>query len=846
MKKLIFFLICLLSFTLKSQKKDFVTIIPESKYNTSAFHNFFFGEHWRNVWNSEIAFQIIDYSTFSGGISPTKKGGGFQTKSLRFLAKDGRYWKFRSLLKDPSKVLPKELQETFVADILYDQISASHPSSPLIIAEFLNHFNISNSNPIYVFLKSDSTLAEFQNDFGDLYGTFEIHPDDDDSVSFPKFDKIDGTFDILNRLEDKREESFDAVEYLKARLLDIYFGDWDRHTDQWRWGRINSNLRKKWLPIPRDRDQVFARYDGILPSIVEYYLPQITSFTNNLPDVKKITWSGRYLDRRILPLLNKSEWDSVALFIHNGISDSLIEFAVSKLPPTHYNTSAKFIIDALKSRKSQLLSFSEEYFRLINNCIDIYGSSKDDFVEISANNEKFSVIFKKAKSKELLFAMDYSHCFTNEIRLHLLDGDDKVVISGEESSLPKIRIIGNDGKDSLINLTHNFSPFTLSKIVFYDSGKNTFISNTKCVSTIKKEFPKPKDDFEKFEPSQPDRDYLLLFYPKINLNDDDGLEIGGGYNYNKYSFRVVPSLYSLSLYATYATKPQSYSIEMTGNFYSIIDFLKLSFSLSGSTLEFTKYFGYGNESVYDVDSDDDEFYRIHQEVFQFGLNSSSEIVNNLFLNIGSKINFSGVSYKDNSYLASFVSEPFGIGKLWIANIYSKIEFDTRDNPNNSFSGINFGFQFDYFPKLFKHNTEFIKIKSSIASYFTFHPFTFAFRLGGEKINGTYPFFLSANLGGEDDLRGFSRQRFSGDAALFGQTEIRTFISDVRLILPAKFGIHFFYDTGRVFDNTNSKFWHSDFGGGIWLSLVNRAVTFSLTSAYSSEKYSLYLKTAMMF
>ena len=39
-------------------------------------------------------------------------------------------------------------------------------------------------------------------------------------------------------------------------------GDWDRHRKQWRWAKLPGN--PLWMPIPEDRDQAFSRYDGLL------------------------------------------------------------------------------------------------------------------------------------------------------------------------------------------------------------------------------------------------------------------------------------------------------------------------------------------------------------------------------------------------------------------------------------------------------------------------------------------------------------------------------------------------------------------------------------------------------
>jgi hypothetical protein len=46
--------------------------------------------------------------------------------------------------------------------------------------------------------------------------------------------------------------------------MDLLFGDWDRHEDQYQWARFDRGDVRVWRAIPRDRDYVFVDYDGAL------------------------------------------------------------------------------------------------------------------------------------------------------------------------------------------------------------------------------------------------------------------------------------------------------------------------------------------------------------------------------------------------------------------------------------------------------------------------------------------------------------------------------------------------------------------------------------------------------
>src|SRR5581483_10503448 len=91
-----------------------VTIVPGARYRAGWLHRAFFGSRYRELWATPITVPVLDLRTYAGGLRPTRKGGGKQTRSLRFKSADGRRFAFRSVDKDPSPLLPPELRETLV------------------------------------------------------------------------------------------------------------------------------------------------------------------------------------------------------------------------------------------------------------------------------------------------------------------------------------------------------------------------------------------------------------------------------------------------------------------------------------------------------------------------------------------------------------------------------------------------------------------------------------------------------------------------------------------------------------------------------------------------------------
>ncbi len=854
----LFIFFCTLNF---AQSEDStITIAAGEEYNAGWFHNIFLGKHWRDIWVTPVKTKILDLNKFANGLTPVKKGGGFQTKSLRFKGNDNQYWKFRSIEKDPSKTLPKDLQNTIANDILQDQISSANPYAALAVAPILDSLNVLQSKPYLYYLPDDKKLGEFQREFGGMFGILEIHPkyDEDEDVVFDESDKVKGTLDLFERLEKKKDEYVNSAAYLKARLVDIIIGDWDRHADQWKWARYEVGNKKIWNPIPRDRDQAFSKFDGFFPTLAEYVIPQFNSFEKSFNDVEHVTWNGRFVDQHFLIQLTKAEWDSVTSFVQNKFTDTLIKEAVNKFPPEVYKLCANEINEKMKWRRDNLKKISNDYYKFINTVVDIYGGNKKDYLEINRlnNNQTLLKLYKEIENQTVsetlpYFQKTFDNNLTDEIRIYLNDGDDVVKLKGEAKKGILIRIIGENGADTIIDSSevngYFLSVFPISdaenKTKVYDHGKRTKVIYGTGTTLDKEKIKKPKSPEEKYRPIQRDRSGETLFYPIVNFNSDDGFIIGCGSLITRYGFRAIPYKNKYSITAHYATKPSAGSISFSMIFNSIFKNASFHINVEATQLQFTRYYGFGNETVYSKKLNDENFYRLEQSFF--GVNSSLQynVTTKLNLNLGISYHYSHTELPNENLLDSFPDRKYGLGKFTSLESNFRIEYDSRDNKTFAHSGLYLFGGISYFPKILDSKENYTKSIVDLRSYFTssfITKTTFAFRLLGKKVWGIYPFLSAVFLGGSDNLLGFRRERFSGDAALYGIAQIRMKISKVKFIINGDFGIHGFAETGRVFtDYGNSKIWHPSYGGGLWLSYLDRTLNLVGTLANSKESLLFY-------
>ena len=86
-------------------------------------------------------------------------------------------------------------------------------------------------------------------------------------------------------------------------------------------------------------------------------------------------------------------------------------------------------------------------------------------------------------------------------------------------------------------------------------------------------------------------------------------------------------------------------------------------------------------------------------------------------------------------------------------------------------------------------------------------------------NDHFEFYQAASIGGNDGLRGFRNQRFSGQKSLFQNTDLRfTFNSMKTNIIPIKLGVYSGFDYGRIWiKGDESDKWNNSYGGGIFVN-----------------------------
>jgi predicted phosphodiesterase len=845
-----------------------------SVYNTKSLNRFMLGEHYRKSWTTPIKVRLIDLKREHGGLRILKRGGGFQTVSVRLENDDGQQFVLRSIQKDPQTVIPSVFRQTFARRILQDQISASHPYGALAIPRLAEAVGIYHTNPHLVFIPNESYLGRYQKAIGNSLALYEERPKGDMShaAHFGNSTKIMSTPDVLEKIRKNHRHHIDQHFVIRSRIFDIFVNDWDRHEDQWRWARFEKDGEKYYRPIPRDRDQVFYRFDGLVPTIAnrKWAIRKFQHFEANTRDVAGLGFNARHFDRFFTNEMSLQDWRETAKTLQEKLTDEVIERAVRDLPEEIFENDGEFIITTLKQRRSNLVKMAEEHYRFLNKIVQLSLTNDDDYVEIfRLNNDTTWVMVYERKKGGNKGNLTYSRAFltseTKEIRIHGLDGDDQFMLKGKVNKGIKIRIKGGSGKEIIDNQSRVTG--LRKKFVYYDRKSKTAFKSIN--GDTKLELTKGKEAYH-YEPRW-FRYNVTAPLLDVGINPDDGLFFGGGVSIKRHGFEKEPYASMQKIYGAYAPSTGSFNLHYNGDFIHVYRKLDLEIDVKSLVPNYrSNFYGMGNDTKAVLS--DDDFYRIRYEENKAIVALKRRFGDYFQLKIGPFFtNYEVEKTKDrliSSQLLGLFERQFEqtyyTGGIFAANL------DKRDNKVFTKTGIQWANEVNYYSPLTKKNNAFFKVKSDLRLYYTlFLPFeaTIANRFGGERImlpepnstfayDGTdFPFFLGAVVGGDNrisssagNLRGAPRGRYTGKSSMYSNNDIRIPLITMRNTrITGKLGILGFWDAGRVwFVIDSGSNWHQSYGGGVWYTpfhLIALSVTYAISE---DEDNFFYLNTGFAF
>ena len=823
---------------------DAVKIAAGNEYASGGFKKAWFGQHYRASWTRLVEVPYLNMDTTFQGLVVAGKGGGRQTTSLKMLGENGKEYVFRSVNKDPFRALDYELRGTIVADVLKDQTSTQQPYGAMAVAPLLDKINILHASPKLYVLPDNEKLGAFKKDYAGLYGMIEERPTDKIAKKniFGGARDIEKSFKMFEKLYHDHDNRIDRQEFARARMFDLWIGDWSKHEDNWKWAGYKDKNGEVYRPIPRDRDHAFSRWDGIIPWIAdrEWGMPNGENFGDKIHGLKSLMWQARHLDRFAGNQLTMADWVNAAKYIQQSVNDKDITDAVRQMPAEIYEPDGKEIERKLKVRVKDLVGYAEQYYLMLAKEVDVVGSNKKEYFLVVRNADGSVEVTvseydkdKKPEASRIYYHRVFYPNETKEIRLFGLLQDDIFEVKGQTEKSILVRIISGGGEDVIVDQSKVKGKKKLTLV--YDRDEKTDMELGK---EARKVTPIDKSLYDYNRKAFAYNTYLPIAL--LTYNPFVGFAVHGGVTFTRHNFSKPDFSAKHSFKASVSVKG-NYDFNYSNQFREVVGRWDLVSGVGVSRpLNYNYFFGIGNDTPNDPERSSNYYRTQYNSVSAF-----AGLVKQFWKRCG--LDFSlhyemdeGIKRSD-SYLSDH-PDVFGVDRLHLVFVQGIANLDFRDRATLPERGFLF--------RVTQQVGHISNAKENIASiseleleqYFsTYHknPLTFGLRLGGGHAFGQLPFYKLFSLGQLNDLRGYKRNRFTGNSKAFLNTELRYQITQTKnTFIPLKIGIRAFYDIGQVWADgeiNDAKYWHKGYGGGFYITPFREQFAFNVSAGSSREE-----------
>jgi len=825
-----FILLPFLSFT-QSDTSKYVTTSASNKYDRKTSYQNKWGEHYRKEWSTPVKFKVVMLDTLAGGLTPYESGGGRQSKSLRLKDKNGREYVLRSIDKSFGKALPDIYQGTIIETIINDQVTIGHPYAALTIPMMAEAAGVYHTNPQIIFIPEQPVLDSFNKDFGNQVYLFEQRPDEnwESASNFGNSKNIIGTDKLFEELLEDNDHGIDQLAYVRARLFDFLIGDWGRHEDQWRWAGFKNGDENIYKPVPRDRDQVFTKFDGkwLGFAISTADLRHLQSFDKSVKDINTFNFAARNLDRRFANQPSLQQWIDIAKDIQVSLTNEVIEKSIKQLPPEVYNISGPMIIENLKSRRDHLVDYATTYYKFLAKDVDIVGTNKKELYEIKRINDKETLV-KVYKLKvtgdstdKLIYERKFYTAETGEIRLYGMNDDDIFRLEGNVRNGILIRVIAGGGNDVLEDKSSVAGRRRLTQV--YDDDKQGFQTSSETRLHISDDSLMNTYEYKSFE------------YDKKGFGMSPGFfSLTLGWGETRHDWKKDPAGSDHNFKIKYSINRAAVNIDYKVIFYQYFKKWNFFAGAGVGVPSVVNFFGVGNETTFETY--DRKFFRLRTQEYygRFGVNRT---IGKSEIEVGPFYQTIRVRPDSTRFIKEFLIDggrSFDLQRKHFIGAELSYKYQNTDHPIIPSKGFKFSGSAAYTYNLSTPDNSFTRLSSDASVYIPLvKNISFGIRAGGAANIGDAEFYQLNILGSHDNLRGYRKWRFYGKQSFYNNNELRIMFNARNKIFNGKYGLVTFFDNGRVWQpGENSNKWHSAYGAGAFVSLFNKVI---LSGAYGISK-----------
>lgn len=338
--------------------EDSVTVIATNIYESNIIKRFMQGRNYRNAWEARVKVPVL----YLDSMTVEEEGGGQQTHSLDIRGAKGELYSLRSINKDPEPLIPGIARSLGLENIVIDGVSAQHPYGAILSAALADAADILHTHPRAVYVPKQKNLKKWNEFFGNRLYLLEYETEG--KVNWTHLQNVTEIMDTddLQELKSKHPEnvSIDKRALIRARLFDIWIGDWDRHAKQWGWVVMKKNDQFRAVPLGGDRDNAFFKIDGVIPTLLtnELVQPMVRPFEK---DVDYIPGYVYPIDVYFLRNVPENVFIEEARSLQKIFTDERIEEAFKVWPGEVNALNFADISEKLKKRRDNLVKYATDF-----------------------------------------------------------------------------------------------------------------------------------------------------------------------------------------------------------------------------------------------------------------------------------------------------------------------------------------------------------------------------------------------------------------------------------------------------------------------------------------------------
>ena len=808
------------------------SVYTEEETDKDGLYKALWGEHYRPLYSRKFEFPVLYLDTLPGNLKVLGAGGGHQSRSLGFVDDNDHEYTMRALKKSALQFLQTTVVTThYVEDYLENTVAERYvqdfyttafPYGTFPAGKFMDELGIYHPNSNLYYVPKQEALGIHNNEYGDELYMFEAHVggENKDLEIFGNADDILNTSDLFLEVRESKEAYVDEDMFIRARLLDMLLGDWDRHEGQYEWAEFeDDNGKKRYLPIAKDRDQVFSKTDGFILSLLRLGFPDFRAMEEYSEEVKRPKWfnlAGYPLDKAFIRNADWQDWKQQVNYIQNNITDEVILEAFAVLPEGIENDPyVDEIKKTMKARRGNLEDIARDYYKHLAEFDMFIGTEENDKFLITRKPDGITNVQLMNEDGQVIAEKTYDSHDTREVWIYGLDGNDEFKIVGEGSKPLSLKVIGGEEND-----IYDFQNTRNAKLYDFKSKKSTIKTpgaNKMLVDSY---------DINNYDPNKKRIRQFNLF-PSADFNSDVGFKLGVKNVYTTYGLARNPFTTRQSLILNYFFRTQGFEADYSAEFAHI--FYNWNFGLNAyySSPNYTmNYFGSGNDTEYDPDDVSKSYNRVKMQQWRFAPSLIYRNTGGTTFTIKPLIESIEVGFDQNL----FVSDRFlRSNTIYNSQLYAGgdviFNYENKDRAAFPSRGVELDVTAGYKTNIDEYNNEFAYVRPMLSMDYPLHESGFAViatKIGGEAIIGdNYEFYHGATLGGgnQNSLRGYRNDRFNGKYAFYQNLDLRSGITQFRTnFVPLRIGASLGFDYGRVWvDNDNSNQWHTNYGGSIFIN-----------------------------